>query len=105
MGNSKHSNYKNKNTETKYLSNMHRTRFLKVKKSLSELKKDFVELRDRELKDIEVKIKREIEELFFKPIIMSIDDMGKFEQNEMKKKRPIRNTWYNWLINFISVPI
>ena len=36
---------------------------------------------------------------------MSIDDMGKFEQNEMKKKRPIRNTWYNWLINFISVPI
>ena len=105
MENSKHSNYKNKNTETKYLNNMHRTRFLKVKKSLSELKKDFVELRDRELKDIEVKIKREIEELFFKPIIMSIDDMGKFEQNEMKKKRPIRNTWYNWLINFISVPI
>ena len=26
----------------------------------------------------------------FKPIIVSIDDMNKFEQKEMKKKRPIK---------------
>ena len=36
-----------------------------------------------ELKDRELKIKREREELFPKPIILSIDDMDKFEQSEM----------------------
>ena len=46
-----------------------------------------------ELKDREKKIKTEIEKLFFKPIIMSIDDTDKFEQKEMKKIRPIKNTW------------
>ena len=58
-------------------------------------------MKDRELKDREVKIKREIEELFFKPIIVSIDDMDKFEQEEVKKIRPIKNTWYDWLVNYI----
>ena len=62
-------------------------------------------MKDRELKDREVKIKREIEELFFKPIMVSIDDMDKFEQNEMKKIRPIKNTWYDWLINYIPESI
>ena len=37
-----------------------------------------MELKDRELKYRE-KIKREIEELFFKPIIISNDDKDKFE--------------------------
>ena len=37
---------------------------MKVKNSLLQLEKDFIELRDKELKDREVKIKREIEELF-----------------------------------------
>ena len=37
---------------------------MKVKNSLLELEKYFIELRDKELKDREVKIKREIEELF-----------------------------------------
>ena len=50
-------------------------------------------MKDRELRDREVKIKTEIEELFFKPIIVSIDDMNKFEQKEMKKIKPIKNTW------------
>ena len=36
----------------------------------------------RERKDREVKIKREIEELFFKPIIVSTDDM-----DELNKKK------------------
>ena len=36
---------------------------------------------------------------------MSIDDMGKFEEREIKKINPIKNTWYDWLINYISKPI
>ena len=49
-----------------------------------ELKKDVVGLKDIELKDREVKIKREIE-LSLKVIMMFINDMDKFEQKEMKK--------------------
>ena len=60
-------------------------KFLKVKNSLLELERDFTGLKDREFKDREVKIKREIEDLLFKLIIVSIDDMDKFEQKEMKK--------------------
>ena len=58
-------------------------------------------MKDRKLKDKEVKIKREIEELFFKPIIVSIDDMDKFDKKEMKKMRPIKSTCYDWLIDYI----
>ena len=61
-------NCNNENSERKYLNNMQK------------LEKDFIELKDRELKDREVKIKRQIEELFFKLIIVSIDDMNKFEE-------------------------
>ena len=32
---------------------------------------------------------------------MSIDDVDKFKQKEIKKIRPIKNTWYDWLINHI----
>ena len=63
--------YKNENIERKYLGNRQKNQFLKVKNSLS----DFVELKDRE-----VKIEREIRELFFKPSIVSKDDMDKYEQ-------------------------
>ena len=70
-----------------------------------ELEKDFTELKDRELKVKEVNIKREIEKLFFKPIIVSIDDIDKFEKKEMKKIRPIKNTWYDWLISYIPESI
>ena len=68
---------------------MRKNQFLKVKNSLLELGKYFIELKERELKDRKVKIKREIEEPIFKPIIVSIDDIDKFEQKEMKKIRPI----------------
>ena len=54
-----HQNYKNKNTETKYLNNIRKSRTLKVKNSLLELKKDFKELRDRELRDRETKIRND----------------------------------------------
>ena len=93
-------NYKNKNIDRKYLRNMQKNQFLRVKNSLLELENDFIKLKDRE-----VKIKREIEELFFKQIMVSLDDMNKFEQKEMKKIRSIKNTWYDWLINYIPEPI
>ena len=46
-----------------------------------------------------------MEKLFFKPIIVSKDDMDKFEPKKMKKIRPAKNTWYNWLSNFIPEPL
>ena len=57
--------YKNHNIERKYLNEMRKNQFLKVKNSLLELEKDFIELKHRELEDREVKIKRAIEQLFF----------------------------------------
>ena len=42
--------------------------------------KDFIDLKDRELKDREIKLKREIEELFFKLIFFPIEDMDWFEK-------------------------
>ena len=86
-------NYKDENIERKFLKVMQKKQFLKVKNSILELEKEFIELKDIELKDREVKIKREIEELFFKPIIVSLDDMDKFEQREKKKIRLIKSTW------------
>ena len=60
-------------------------------------------MKDAEFKDREVKIKREIEELCFKPIIVSIGDMDKFDKKEKKKIRPIKKTWYDRLIMFLSL--
>ena len=54
-------NHRNENTEGKYLKNMGKNQFVNVKNSLLELGKDFIELKDRELKDRDTKIKREIE--------------------------------------------
>ena len=83
-------NYKKENIERKLLKVMQKNQFLKVKSSLLELEKDFIELKGIELKDREVIIKREIEEPYFKPIMVSIDDMDKFEQKEMKQIRQIK---------------
>ena len=70
--------------------------FLKLKNSLLELGKYLIEWKDRELKNGEVKMKSEIKELFFKSIIVSIDDMEKFEEKEMKKIRPIDKKKCRW---------
>lgn len=64
------------------MQNIH---FLKVKRSLSELEKGFMELKDGELKDIKEINKREIEQLFYKPIVVSKINIDKFEEQEMKK--------------------
>ena len=37
-------------------------------------------MKDTELKDREIKIRKEIEELFIKPIFVSINDMDRFEK-------------------------
>ena len=31
--------------------------------------------------------------------------MDRFEQKEMKKKIPTKNSWYDWSINYIPKPI
>ena len=67
-------NYKKENIEKKYLKNLQK----KVRNCLLELRKDFIKFKDREFKDRVVKIKGELEELFFKLIIVSIDYMDKF---------------------------
>ena len=51
------------------------------------------------MKDRKEKIKREIGELFHKPIIVSKDDMDKFDEQEMKKIRPIIRKWFDRLID------
>ena len=76
---------------------MRKNHFLNVKNSLLELEKGFIEQRYIELKEREreVKIKREIQEPFLKPIIVSIDDMDKLDKKEMKKIGPFKNTWFD----------
>ena len=59
---------------------MRKDQYLKVKNSLSNL--DFIESKDRKLKGRKVKIKSDIEELFFKSFISSADDMDKFKQKK-----------------------
>ena len=94
-------NLKNENIERKFFKNMQKNQFLKVENSLLELVKNFIELEERELNSRDVKVKIQIEELFFKPIMVSLDTMNNFEQKEIKKIRPIKNTWYDWLIGYI----
>ena len=48
-----------------------------------------------ELKDREIEIKKEIEELLIKLIIVSIVAVDRFEKKKMKNIRPIKNTWYD----------
>ena len=53
-------NYKNKNIEIEHLSNLVKKKFFKVRNSLLESEKYFTELKEKDLKDRELKIKREI---------------------------------------------
>ena len=54
-----------KNEDRKYMNNMQNNQFLKIRNSLFELERDFIELKDRE-----VKVKGETEEPSFKRIIV-----------------------------------
>ena len=44
-------------------------------------------MKDIKLKDRQIKIKKEIEELCFKQNYVSIEDMDRFEGEEMKKNK------------------
>ena len=73
---------------------------------LLELEKDFIDLEDIKLNDGEIKIKREIEELFFKPIFFPIEEMDWFlKKKELKKLTSIKKIWYNWWINYTTKPL
>ena len=80
---------------------MWKNQFWKVKNSPLELEKNFIEFKDIELKDKEVKVKREIEELFLNRLLCLKMILISLEKKEMKKIKPIKNTCYDWLINFI----
>ena len=88
---------------------MQKNQFLKVINNLLEFEKYFIERKDIELKDIEVKITRDIKELIFKLIIITTDDMNSFEKQqrkkEMKKINTIKKSWYDWLISYIPITI
>ena len=88
----------NEKTEKVTQKNMQNYQFLKVKNSLLELEKAFMELKDGESKDRKEKIKRRIEEIFHKPNILSKDDMEKFEEQEMKKIRLNIRLWFDWFV-------
>ena len=49
---------------------MQKNQILRVKNNLLDLEIDIIDLKDIGLRDREIKIKREIEELFFKPILL-----------------------------------
>ena len=57
------------------------------------------------MKDREKKIKREIEELFGKPILVSIEDMNRLEKNRSIKQHLLKSTWHQWLISYFVEPI
>ena len=67
-----------------------------LKKELSEFEKD----RD-------IKIRKEIEDLFTGPVNICFEDMDKFEEKEMMKERPNRKSTYEeyLLINYIPKPL
>ena len=49
-------NYKNENIERKYFKTVLKNHFLKAKNSIFKLEKGFIELKDTELKNREIKI-------------------------------------------------
>ena len=58
------SNHKNESIEVEYLNNVGKNKFLMLKNSFLKLENRFIELKVRQLKEREIKIKREIEVVF-----------------------------------------
>ena len=84
---------------------MQKTKFLTIKNSLLELEKDFVKLKDRELKNRKVNIKRETKELLFKPIIKDriIRDIRTlFEEVDYYKFMRVGHFWSKNYIEYES---
>ena len=93
-----HQDYKNESIEKRYLDNMQNNQFLKLKNSLLELEKCFTEWTDTELKDRKEEKLKKTEKLFNKPIIETKVDMDMFQEQELKKLRPIIRSWFDQLI-------
>ena len=55
-------------------------------------------LKDRKLQDRAEKNRRKIKELFYKSVAVLKDDTDRFEEQEIKKIKPIRKTWFYQLI-------
>ena len=55
-------------------------------------------LKDRKLQDRAEKNRRKIKELFYKSVVVLKDDTDRFEEQEIKKIKPIRKTWLDQLI-------
>ena len=55
-------------------------------------------LKDRKLQDRAEKNRRKIKELFYKSVVVLKDDTDRFEEQEIKKIKPIRKTWFDQLI-------
>ena len=72
----------------KYLKNMLNKQSLKVKNSLLELKKQFIGLKERQLKDREEKVKGEIRELIYNPIIVLKMIWISLKKKKWRPKRP-----------------
>ena len=90
----KNQSCKNKNTSAKDFNHKQKYRIGKVKNILLKLEKGFNKLKDRKLRDKEIKIRNKIGKLFFNPINESIDEI------EIIKKRPFsRDTWYKRMID------
>ena len=68
-----------KNEDRKYMNNMQNNQFLKIRNSLFELERDFIELKDRE-----VKIKGVTEEPSYNRSL-SIDDMDRLGKRKYRK--------------------
>ena len=75
---------------------MQNNQFLKVKHSYLELNKYFMELKDWELKDRKEKIKKDVEKLFHKLIVVCKYDISL--KKKMKKIRPIIRNRFDGLI-------
>ena len=66
---------------------MQKNQFFKGKEQTFRITKRFYIIGRQRMRDREGKIKREIEELFFKPIIVSINDVDKFEEKDNKENK------------------
>ena len=73
-------NYKNEHNEIKYLNNIPKNRFYRIKRQGN-------------------KNWEGIRRAIFKQINISIDDMDKLEEKKSKKRPFAKSTWDDWLIN------
>ena len=91
--NLKQPNYKKQSIETKYLNNTQKKHILKGKEQLFRIRKRFYRIKRWRIKTQRTKKYKRNRRLFFKPIIVTIDNMDRFEQKEMKKRDACKKNW------------